>query len=345
MPGVVDVLQGLRDVRGPVAVAPEHRQLDPAGGELGLDAGLELPVLLVDRADAAVGAVVVRDLFEPLVRDAAAAGDVAQERDDVVLAFGPAEGGQEHGVVVLGGHPAGLGHVVDSGDGGGSLGIQRAHAQDLGDLGGGDAAAGVERDFLADVVPGFGGAQVAHQVHEVHELGGFQAEDPFPVAEGEGGHRVGDDLGEVPAQHAVVAQHGAALGVGQQVPLVGADEGVDAEPLCRFDAAGESRGVVLGELGLAVHAHGGPDDLGAGEQLAAADVPDGPLKGFGLGAVQPDHDVRIRAHRRHVVAAAVDHAGLGQPRNEGVELFGSIAAAKDVGGALENRPEREELLG
>ena len=207
------------------------------------------------------------------------------------------------------------------------------------------AAAGVEGDFLADVVAGFGGAEVAHQVHEVHEVRGFQAEDPFPVAEREGGHRVGDDLGEVPAQHAVVAQHRAALGVGQQVPLVGADERVDAEPLCRFHAAGERRGVVLGELGLAVHAHGGPDDLGAGEQLAAADVPDGPLQGLGLGAVQPDHDVGVGAHRGDVVAAAVDHAGVGQPCHEGVELLGASPPRSDVGGPLENRPQREELLG
>ena len=36
--GVVDLLQGLRDVRVPVAVAPEHRQPDAAGGKFGLDA-------------------------------------------------------------------------------------------------------------------------------------------------------------------------------------------------------------------------------------------------------------------------------------------------------------------
>ncbi len=35
--GVVRVLQGLRDVGVPVAVAPEHGQVDPAGGKLGLE--------------------------------------------------------------------------------------------------------------------------------------------------------------------------------------------------------------------------------------------------------------------------------------------------------------------
>ncbi|MNI73860.1 hypothetical protein D3C73_1298970 [compost metagenome] len=44
----------------------------------------------------------VRDLFEPLVRDAAATGDVAQEGNDVVLAFRTAEGCEQYGVVLFG---------------------------------------------------------------------------------------------------------------------------------------------------------------------------------------------------------------------------------------------------
>ncbi len=89
--------------------------------------------------------------------------------------------------------------------------------------------------------------------------------------------------------------------------------------------------MVLGELGFAVHAHGGPDDLGAGEKLAAADVADGLLQGLGLGAVQPHHDVRVGAHGGDVVASAVGHAGLGQAGQQGVEVVGSVGAAQDVG--------------
>ena len=44
-------------------------------------------------------AIVVRDLLESLVGDAAAARHVAQERDDVVLPLGPAEAGQQDRVV------------------------------------------------------------------------------------------------------------------------------------------------------------------------------------------------------------------------------------------------------
>ncbi len=111
----------------PVAVAPEHGEPDAAGGELRFDSRLEVAVLLVDGADAAVGAVVVRDLFEPFVRDSASAGDVAEERDDVVLALGAAEGGEEDGVVLLRSHPAGFGDGVDGSHRG--LGLKRTHAR------------------------------------------------------------------------------------------------------------------------------------------------------------------------------------------------------------------------
>ena len=87
------------EVRVPVAVAPQHRQVDAAAGELGLEGGLQLAVLLVDRADAAEVAVVVCDLFEALVGDAATARDVAQERDHVVLTLGAAEPGEQDRVV------------------------------------------------------------------------------------------------------------------------------------------------------------------------------------------------------------------------------------------------------
>ena len=50
----------------PVAVPEVDGQLDPVGGELGLERGDQLAVLPVDRADAAEEVVVVADLGEPL---------------------------------------------------------------------------------------------------------------------------------------------------------------------------------------------------------------------------------------------------------------------------------------
>src|SRR5699024_7610431 len=55
--------------------------------------------LLVDGGAAAQGAVVFGDLLEPLIGHAAPGGDVAQEGDDVVLALGAAEGGEQDRVV------------------------------------------------------------------------------------------------------------------------------------------------------------------------------------------------------------------------------------------------------
>ncbi len=102
----VHPLDGFRDVRRPVAVAPVDRQVDAAGGQLGLEGRLQRAVLRVDRGNAAVLAVVVGHLLEALVGDAAAGGDVAQERDDVVLPLRAAEGRQQDRVVGLGCHDA-----------------------------------------------------------------------------------------------------------------------------------------------------------------------------------------------------------------------------------------------
>ncbi len=87
------------DVRLPVAVAPEHRQVDVAARQFGLERCLQRPVLLVDGADSAEGPVVVRHLFQALVGDSATSGDVAQKRDHIVLALGPTETRQQDGVV------------------------------------------------------------------------------------------------------------------------------------------------------------------------------------------------------------------------------------------------------
>ena len=83
----------------PVAVRPGDRDVRAALGERLLQRGEQGTVLLVNRRDAAVGAVVGGDLFEALIRNTAAGGHVAQERDDVLLPLGTTEGGENHQVV------------------------------------------------------------------------------------------------------------------------------------------------------------------------------------------------------------------------------------------------------
>lgn len=90
-------------VRGPVAVAPVDRQVQPVLREVLAQRVQQLAVLPVDRADAAEAEVVLPDLLEALARDAAPARDVLQERHDVFGPLGTAEGQQQEGVVGGGG--------------------------------------------------------------------------------------------------------------------------------------------------------------------------------------------------------------------------------------------------
>ena len=107
---VEGLLQGLGQIGIPVAIAPVDRQPQSPTISLGLQRRLQLAVLLVDGAHPAEMAVVVRDLLEALVGDAAPARDVAQEGDDVALPLGAAEAGEDDGVVGDGrGHMTGLG--------------------------------------------------------------------------------------------------------------------------------------------------------------------------------------------------------------------------------------------
>ena len=99
--GVVASCSASRQVRIPVAVAPEHRQVDAAAGQLGLQRRLQRAVLRVDRADAAEGAVVVatsssRSSGMPRPR-------VTLRRNGMTSSWpsGPAEAGEQDGVVGL----------------------------------------------------------------------------------------------------------------------------------------------------------------------------------------------------------------------------------------------------
>ena len=103
--------QGVGQVGRPVAVAPVDGQVQAVLGEVLAQRVQQFPVLGVDGADAAEQEVVLPHLLEPLAGDAAATGDVLQERDHVVGAFGAAEGQQQQGVIGAG--IALFGHAID----------------------------------------------------------------------------------------------------------------------------------------------------------------------------------------------------------------------------------------
>ena len=61
----------------------------PAPSQVLAQGGKERPVLVVDRGASAELEVVLPHLLQPLTRDPAAAGDVLEERDDVLELLGP----------------------------------------------------------------------------------------------------------------------------------------------------------------------------------------------------------------------------------------------------------------
>ena len=87
------------EVGVPVAVAEVDRQVEPLLGQVLLQRGDERPVLVVDRAASAEEEVVLADLLEPLTRDAPPAGDVLEERHDVLGLLRAPEGEHEESVV------------------------------------------------------------------------------------------------------------------------------------------------------------------------------------------------------------------------------------------------------
>ena len=100
--GIRSLGQGFIDIRSPVAVAPEHGKINAPRRQLSGERCLQLTVVLVDGADAIEVTVVMGNLFETFVGDAATAGDIAQKWDDVILALGATKTHHPDAVIVGG---------------------------------------------------------------------------------------------------------------------------------------------------------------------------------------------------------------------------------------------------
>ncbi len=120
----------------------------------------------------------------------------------------------------------------------------------------------------------------------------------------------------------MVGEHLAPLVVGQQVPLVGADERVDADVAARLLPRDERREVALVELGGPVQRHLAPH-WGArpAERGGAAQVGVGGLQGLDVVRVRPDHEVGVGAQSGDVVQAADHDALVGLTFDEELCLF------------------------
>mgnify|MGYP003798912959 CR=1 FL=1 len=102
---------------------------------------------------------------------------------------------------------------------------------------------------------------MTHEVDDLVQLGTFEGEDPLVVAEGEGRDRVAEDPLVFPSHPAVFDEQGPAVGIGEQIPLVRADEGIDDRPVLRRGTRHEGWDVALVELGRPVHPDGNPHDM------------------------------------------------------------------------------------
>ena len=86
----------------PVAVAPINRQLRAVFAQMLFDVSPELPGLGINRADTAEMVVMLRDFQHPLPGDIPAAQHILQERENLIRAFGPAEGDNQNSIVGMG---------------------------------------------------------------------------------------------------------------------------------------------------------------------------------------------------------------------------------------------------
>jgi hypothetical protein len=83
----------------PVSVAEIEGHVYAGGSEFVFDGSEQSAVLSVDGADATEMLIVLGNLEHPLVGDVAASEDVFEEWQNVVRAFGAAEGDEKEGVV------------------------------------------------------------------------------------------------------------------------------------------------------------------------------------------------------------------------------------------------------
>jgi hypothetical protein len=152
---------------------------------------------------------------------------------------------------------------------------------------------------------GVGGAQFTHQVDDAVQFGRLEGQDPFVVAERERRHRVGADVLVLAGGHAVLGEHAAAFLVGQQVPLVGPHERIDADVGAGLLAGQKRRDMTLVELGRPMQRHTAPHRrTGPSQRGGAPEIGVSRLQRLDALGVRPDHEIGIGPQPRDVVEAA-----------------------------------------
>ena len=166
----------------------------------------------------------------------------------------------------------------------------------------------VEGGVLPHVKPGLGVALAVEDGLDPVEAVGLEGQYPFVIAHAEGGQGRSLDIGEPRARAAVLGHDAGTLLRGQQIPFVGADEGVDGHPVAGGHAAQAGGNVLLVELGGSVLAHDRPHWSQPGAQRGGDERPVGPLEHQGVVCEPPDEQVGVGAEGGDVIPPSGDGA-------------------------------------
>ena len=165
---------------------------------------------------------------------------------------------------------------------------------------------------------------------------GLEGEDPLVVAHAEARQGRALDIGVLGEAVAAVLGHDprALLG-GQEVPVVGADEGVDGDPVAGGDSREAGGDVAAVELRGRVLAHDGPDRVEVVAQRRGEQGPVGLLDRRRIIREPPHEEVGVGAEARDVVGPAqLDALDLDRRQGVGDEggALGLIGGEGDGGG-------------
>ena len=193
---------------------------------------------------------------------------------------------------------------------------------------------------------------VAHGLHQrldTLQRRCLKSEHPLVVAEREGLDGIGSHIRKIAGRHAVLRKDAAALLRVHHVPVVGAHERVDRNPVPRLLAHDEAGQVRLVELGGAVQPVADPAQFHLLPELRlSAEIREGLLQMLKLFGVPPDHEVSVGADTGVVVDAADrDYAFLLEVGEEGASFVDKLAAlgAKHPGERAKHSELQKALRG
>ena len=170
------------------------------------------------------------------------------------------------------------------------------------------------------MVTGFGIAHQVHQVDDTVELIRLKGQNPLVVTQRKSRYGISSHIRIITRLHAVLHKDAAALFLVHGVPVIGAHEGIDRDPLLWLLAHDERRQVRLIKLRWTVQSVAYPGHFtNLAQGGLAAKVPKDLLQVREFLGVPPDHKISRIAHSREVIDTA--HRHFASLFNVGEELL------------------------